>query len=123
MIKVGGSSDVYVDAALISVNYTSVSNCELDLEVQWTNVDYNEANEELCIYGGTMGSENIMVDVWNGSAWQNLFADLTGGWNNVTVTSYLTSPTFTIRFKGATETSDSTQDNWAVDATLLHVWS
>ncbi len=111
-----------IDVALIHV-WNVGENYELDLEVQWTNVDYSEGNEELCIYGGTMGSENVKVDVWNGSTWQNLFADLTNGWNNVTVTSYLTSSTFTIRFEGGTETSDSTQDVWQIDTTLLHVWS
>jgi hypothetical protein len=68
-------------------------------------------------------AESIRVDVWNGAAWQNVFPSLIGGWNNVTVASYLTSSTFTIRFIGATETSDTTQDNWKVDATLLHLWS
>ncbi len=96
---------------------------EFDLEVQWTNVDYNEANEELCIYGGLMGSENIRVDVWDGGSWVNLFTDLTTGWNNVTVTSYLVSSTLTIRFKGSTETNDSTQDSWEIDATILHAWT
>ena len=96
---------------------------ELDLEVQWTNVDYSEANEELCVYGGFMNDEDIRVDVWNGSSWENLFDDLNPGWNNVTVTSYLISSTLTIRFKGATETNDSIQDSWAIGATLLHVWS
>jgi len=67
--------------------------------------------------------ENIRVDVWNGSAWQNLFTDLTNGWNNVSVSSYLNSSTFTIRFKGGTETSDITQDSWKIDATLLQVWT
>ena len=99
------------------------TNCELDLEVQWVDVDFSEANEELCIYGGTMGSESIRVDAWNGSGWDNLLSDLNPQWNNVTVTSYLTSSTFTIRFKGAIETNDSNQDSWAIDATLLHVWS
>ena len=99
------------------------TNCELDLEVQWVDVDFSEANEELCIYGGTMGSESIRVDAWNGSGWDNLLSDLNPQWNNVTVTSYLTSSTFTIRFKGAIETKDPNQDSWAIDATLLHVWS
>ena len=99
------------------------SNYELDLEVQWTDVDFDEANEELCIYGGVMGSENIKVDVWSSGAWQNLFTDLNSGWNNVTVSSYLTASTFTIRFKGSNEAGDATQDNWSIDATLLHVWS
>ena len=70
-----------------------------------------------------MGSENIKVDVWSGGAWQNLFTDLNSGWNNVTISSYLTASTLTIRFKGNVETGDRTQDSWNIDATLLHVWS
>lgn len=122
MIKVGGSADVYVDAALVSVNYTSL-NYELDLEVQWTNVDYDENSEYLCVYRGSMGSENITIDAWNGSAWKNVFADLSIGWNNKSVSSYLTSSDFAIRFKGANETDDVSQDSWNIDATLLHVWT
>jgi hypothetical protein len=118
-----GAGIYEVDCARLLVDYSDVDNFELDLEVQWTNVDFGESNEELCIYGGTMGSENIRVDVWNGSAWENLFTDLMNGWNNVTVTTYLTSPTFTIRFKGGTEINDSNQDVWAIDVTLLHVWT
>jgi hypothetical protein len=98
-------------------------NYELDLEEQWTNTDYNQTNEQLCIYGGTMGSESLMVDVWTGSSWQNVIASLNNGWNNISVSSYLTSSTFTIRFKGSTETGDTTQDSWNIDATILHCWS
>jgi len=67
-------------------------------------------------------TENLRVDVWTGSVWQNLFTNLTSGWNNVSVSSYLDSSTFTIRFKGANETGDTTQDGWKIDATLLHLW-
>jgi hypothetical protein len=112
-----------IDVALIHVWNVQGESYELDLEVQWTDADFDEDNEELCIYGGTMGSENIMVDVWNGSSWINVFTDLNSGWNNVTVSEYLTSPIFTIRFKGADEIDDTTQDFWAIDATLLHIWS
>ncbi len=73
-------------------------------------------------FGGSP-AENLRVDVWTGSSWQNIFTDLTNGWNNASVSSYLDSSTFTIRFKGGTETSDTTQDSWNIDATLLHVWS
>ncbi|MGD8565962.1 MAG: PKD domain-containing protein, partial [Candidatus Bathyarchaeota archaeon] len=97
-------------------------NYKLDLEVQWTNATFTDVHEELCIYGGTMGSENIVVDVWTGASWQNLFTDLSGGWNNISVTDYLTSSTFTIRFKGSVETDDSSQDSWSIDCTLLHTW-
>ena len=105
------------------LNVTYGPNYELDLEVQWTNVDFDEPNEQLCIYGGTMGSESLKVDVWNGSSWQNVIANLNSGWNNVTVSALLVSSTFTIRFKGSIETADATQDSWAIDATLLHVWT
>jgi hypothetical protein len=98
-------------------------NYELDLEVQWTNVDCTQNHEELCIYGGVMGEENIRVDVWNGSSWVNFFADLNSGWKNISVSSYLSPPTFTIRFKGGNETGDTTQDSWNIDATLLHIWA
>jgi hypothetical protein len=98
-------------------------NYQLDLEVQWTSADFHEANEELCIYGGTMGSESLRVDVWAGSSWQNVISSLSTGWNNVTVSAYLVSSTFTIRFNGSLETADDTQDSWAIDATVLHLWS
>lgn len=111
-----------IDCARLQVEYDS-TNYEADLEVQWTNVDFDEDNEELCIYGGAMGSESLRVDVWNGSSWQNVIASLNSGWNNVTVSTFLVSSTFTMRFKGSTETADATQDNWAIDATLLHVWT
>jgi len=68
-------------------------------------------------------TENIRVDVWNGAAWQNLFTDLTNGWNNVSVSAYLTFSNFTIRFKGDTETGDTDQDRWDIDVALLHVWT
>ena len=68
-------------------------------------------------------SETLMVDVWYGGGWHNVIADVSNGWNNVSVASYLTSSTFTIRFKGGSETGDDTQDRWNIDAVLLHVWS
>ncbi|UCC57604.1 MAG: hypothetical protein JSW14_04270, partial [Candidatus Bathyarchaeum sp.] len=112
-----------IDIALLHVWNVQGEAYELDLEVQWTDADFDENNEELCIFGGVMGAEDIMVDVWNGSSWINVFTDLNSGWNNVTVSSYLTSPIFTIRFTDADKTGDLTQDFWAIDATLLHIWS
>jgi len=114
---------IKIDTLFLEITTSEPDNYELDLEVQWTNVDCDETNEELCIYGGTMDPENIRVDAWNGSAWENLFIELSSGWNNVSVSSYLQSSTFTIRFKDCTETSDATQDSWDIDVTLLHVWS
>ena len=109
------------DIKFALVGYWIVENYELDLEVQWTIADYDEANEWLCIYcGGTMGAEDIRVDVWNGSDWITVFDDLASGWNSVDVSSYLISPTFKIRFRAS---GDATQHNWEIDATFLHVWT
>jgi len=102
-----------------SVNY------ELDLEVQWTNATYTRTNEELCIKAGTTSAEDIKVYVWNdtGSSWHLVFSNLAANsWNNISVTSYLTSGTFTVRFLGGTETVDTIQDAWQIDCTLLHTW-
>lgn len=94
-------------------------NCQLDLEAQWTNVNYTDTNQWLCIYGGAMASEDIRVDVRSGSTWLNLFSDLSTGWNNVSVSQYVNSPTFTIRFKDGTQTNDPSQNSWQVDTALL----
>ena len=113
---------LFADCVMLRVNYTII-NYDLDLEVQWTNATYDMPHEELCIFGGTIASENLEVDVWNGVAWQNLFPSLSSGWNNVSVTDYLVSPAFTIRFKGGTETGDTSQNSWQIDSTLLHTWT
>ena len=98
-------------------------NYELDLEVQWTNAQYNGTTEELAIYADVSGAtESLKVDVWYNGSWQNLFANLVNGWNNISVLSYLNGPTFTIRFKGDSESADGVQDSWRIDATLLKVW-
>ena len=72
-------------------------------------------------FGGS--SENLQVDTWYGGAWQNLIAALNSGWNNVSVSSYLDSSTFTIRFKDVTDTGDGTQSSWNIDASLLRLQS
>ena len=117
-----GPEYAYVDSIYVTV-VAELTGYMLDLEVQWISVDFDEESEELCIYGGSMGSENLRVDVWDGASWQNAIASLNSGWNNVTVSIYLTSPTFAVRFKGAVETADAVQDSWAIDVTLLHVWT
>jgi hypothetical protein len=90
----------------------------LDLEAQWTGLNPNQQNAFLYIYGGTMGAENILVDVWTGS-WQNVFPDLITGLNNQSVKSYLTSSNFTIRFRD--QNLDIVQDTWQIDACLLQL--
>jgi len=101
----------------------SSSSYALDLEAQWTSVDYSQANEWLCVYGGVMSAENILVDVWSAGAWVNVFADLSNGWNNVSVSSYLTAATLTIRFRDGSPSGDDSQSSWNIDVSLLHLWS
>ena len=112
-----------VDLVTVKKEIPGADNYELDLEVQWINATHNVSNAELCIFGMTQGSEKISVDVWNGTTWQDLLVDLTIGWNNISVSNYLYSSTFTIRFKGGNETGDTSQDSWNIDVTLLHIWS
>jgi len=98
-------------------------NYELDLEEQWTNAQYNGTTEDLAIYANVSGaSESLRVDVWYNGSWQNLFPNLVSGWNNISVLAYLDGPTFTIRFKGGSESADGVQDSWRIDAVLLKVW-
>ena len=115
-----------IDAARIGINRTAASNHQLDLEVAWTAVGYDETNEELCIYpvtGGGWPTEDIIVDVWNG-AWVAVFSDLTpDAWNNMSISSYLTGSAFEIRFLGGTETGDTAQSTWEIDAVLIHTWT
>jgi len=116
-------STVRVDAALLRVTYNT-TNYELDIEFQWTTADNDEQNEYLCIKTGTLSSENLQVDVWNGSGWTNIISALSASaWNNVSITTYLTAATITFRFHGASETNDLTQSTWQIECSLIHVWS
>jgi hypothetical protein len=98
-------------------------NYELDVEARWTSVNYTQTDNWLCIYGGTMESESLRVDAWNGASWISLFASLSSGWNNASVSSYLVSSNFTIRFKDGTSTGDPMQTSWQIDVSLLHMWT
>jgi len=128
-LKTEAAAGTYeVDCARLQVDYTFYTppNYELDLEVQWISVDFDETYEELCIKTGTFsGSENIMVYAWNVSTsdWHFLYNLTASSWNNVSVTDWLNNVNFTARFLGGTESSDTNQDSWNIDATLLHVWT
>lgn len=118
----GSGEAAFLDDVAINKT-TGANNYELDLEEQWTTADYSSNNEELCIFAGPQDAEALMVDVWDGDSWENVIADLTANqWNNVSVTAYLTSATFTIRFVGGSEAGDETQSTWQIDAVLLHTW-
>jgi hypothetical protein len=102
-----------------------INSYRLDLEVGWTSAYHDETNEYLCIYGGTQDSEALQVDVWNSasSSWTTVITDLLSGWNNVSVSPYITSSNFQIRFVDTNQNSDTTQSTWQVEGVLLHTWS
>lgn len=123
-VTVGQGDDMYIDHLRLGVSAPASDDYELDLEVQFTDVDYDETSgEELCVYGGTQAAEALKVDVWDGS-WVNIIADVaTDGWSNVSISSYLTSATIEFRFVDADQASDASGDTWDVDAMLIHSWT
>jgi hypothetical protein len=122
---VDASQDVWNIDLITLHTWTLLSyNYELDLEIQWTSAQYSDTSEELCIYSGTLDAESIRVDVWAGSSWTNVLFDLSANaWTNVSVASWLTGPTFTVRFRGDVETGDTVQSSWQIDSALLHTWN
>ncbi|MHA1958114.1 MAG: hypothetical protein ACW968_14425, partial [Candidatus Thorarchaeota archaeon] len=118
------SKDLWnIDLITLHTWSTQTYNYKLDLEIQWTSANYSQDYEELCIYAGSMDTESIRVDVWNGAGWTNIASDLTpSSWNNFTINTWLTSSVFTIRFRGDNEVGDTTQSSWEIDASLLHTW-
>ena len=111
--------NVWVDDVLITKEVSTGDNYELDLEVQFTDVVDVLPNNELCIYAGTLGTEDLRVDYWNGGSWVNVASDLNdNSWNNFTIS--LSSSTVTVRFSGGSETGDSSTDQWQIDTVLLN---
>jgi len=112
-----------VDAAQLNVTRSASPNYQIDFEYKWTAAIYNMVNEQVCLYiTSHTGSENLLVNYWTGSAWSSLGSLASSGWYNVTATG-LTSSTFTIQLKGASEASDVSQDTWNIDVIFLHVWT
>jgi hypothetical protein len=115
------AADAHKHAFAVALKPAVLTNYRLDLEEQWTTADYDEPNEELCIYTGTLNAESLLVDVWTGS-WTNVGTLAANQWNNYSVSSYLTSATFTIRFVDAIITNDLAAGAWQIDSVLLHMW-
>ncbi|MGY5872262.1 MAG: hypothetical protein RTV72_08465 [Candidatus Thorarchaeota archaeon] len=98
-------------------------NYKLDLEIQWSSANYTQDFEELCIYTGNLDTESIRIDIWNGADWTNIATDLNAdSWNNISIGTWLTSATLTIRFRGDLEVGDTSQSSWEIDCSLLHTW-
>jgi len=121
-VNAGKANEIDLDHARLGLSRTASENYEIDFEYGWQNADFDEQNEEVCIYVGShTGSETLNINYWAGS-WISL-GSITGlGWTNVTATG-LTSSTYTIQLIGASESGDSAQDNWDIDLITLHTWT
>ncbi|MFQ5976630.1 MAG: hypothetical protein ACE5OZ_00700 [Candidatus Heimdallarchaeota archaeon] len=118
-----GSTDL-IEAGSGGSYSTDTPAYRLDQEIQWTEMPYQLPYEELCIYTGSIATEDLSVDVWNGSSWENIISALSANsWNNVSVHRYLNSSTFTIRFVDGTQVSDTNQDQWEIEAVALSIWN
>lgn len=93
---------------------------QMDFEYQFTQVYFRHPYETLCIYVTShSGSETLNINYWDGNSWESLGIITGTGWINITATG-LTSPTYTIQLKGATEISDTEQDEWNIDCIYLY---
>jgi hypothetical protein len=100
----------------------SPANYELDLEIQWTNVNYTRTHRELCIKTGNFSdSEALPVRVWNSTdnSWNSIMNLTANQWNNVSLASYLTESTFTVQFL---KSGDTSLHSWNIDSSLIHTW-
>ena len=122
-VDVENYEHAYFDYVLIQKTGTATpSSYELDLEVEWTGLT-QATNEYLCVYGGTQAAEGLLVQVWDGSSYVTVISDVQPGWNNVDISAYHTDSTFNIRFRDATQTIDSVQSSWEIDALYLKLWN
>jgi hypothetical protein len=119
--NVGGGDDVYVDHGRIGVSQAaSGDDYELDLEYQFTSVDFNNEYEYLITYiqTATVGGDQLKAWEWTGSAWSSIGTLTTNGWNNFTISS-LTSSTYYIKFNDSDQAEEGTQSTWNMDAIFL----
>ena len=95
------------------------TNHELDIEVQFTDVNVGNNYEEICILMGSTTAEPLDVYIWNEGTWEHLASNLVQNqWNNMTC--FITQNTVRLRFLGTIETNDPTQDSWEIDCALLY---
>jgi uncharacterized repeat protein (TIGR02543 family) len=93
-------------------------NYQLGLEVQFAGVTDYSYYTQLEIKTGTLATENLAVDYWDGASWQPLTIALTANTVN-TFTVSLSGPTFDLRFIDTTRTGDTTPSTWQIDYVRL----
>ena len=113
-----------------TVNYRTyyatvdIANYRLNLQENWTSAVYNADQAQLCIHTGPLDTESLLVSYWTGSAWTQISSGLSANaWNNLTITSYLSSASFTIRFSDGMQTNDTSQSTWQIESMLISSWN
>jgi hypothetical protein len=102
----------------------SATNYELQIEEQFTDVPYDSGDvAELCVASGNFSSvEALNMQVWNGT-WNTVGQLTVNQWSNFTVTTFVNSTDFYIRFLGGSESSDTEEDTWEIDVTYLLIYN
>jgi hypothetical protein len=107
-----------IDCIMTNCSSTE-TNYELDVEVQFVDVDVGKNYDQICIFMGSSSGENLGVYVWNGDSWDPLVSELSlNQWNNVT--RAITEETVTLRFLGGNESNDVVQSSWDLDCVLIY---
>ena len=100
-------------------------NYEFDREFQFQSIGTLDGSvERLDINTGTMGTEDLIVQVWEASSWTTVvtLVDANDGvWINTSIATWLDSATEYFRFLGGTEVSDTTSNTWEIDMVLIHI--
>jgi hypothetical protein len=113
-----GWDDLSTRSAIVGAVWSPIY--EIDLEVQFNDVNPNLQEEYLCIFTGDLDEESIFVDYWSGTNWSTIDSLIANDWNNFTIN--LSSDVFTIRFRDPEEDIvDTTQSQWDIDIVLLHL--
>jgi hypothetical protein len=90
----------------------------LNLTEQWVNLNSTYLNPHpiLCINTGVSIPAGLALEAWTGSRWQTISNSMVSGWNNFSISSYLTIPDFIIRLRAE---SGIVQKSWVIDAALI----
>jgi hypothetical protein len=108
------------DLKIDMVRFTSqFTNYALDLREQWLTVNTSYVRQDLCIKTGALGAEPLLVQVLHGGQWVTLDTLKPNFFNNISVTQYIGSSNFTIRFVGGNDLTDPTPDSWDIDCVYL----
>ncbi|MHA1389299.1 MAG: hypothetical protein ACTSR9_12770 [Candidatus Thorarchaeota archaeon] len=101
---------------------TSPDDYEVSVEIEWSDINWDEVNREVCIYlNSRIGSESLQVYYYD-AGWSSLGTVSSLGWTNLTATG-LTSSSYKIRLNGSIEVADSSPDTWEITNVLIHSWT